>query len=88
MQTQLFHDCQQGPQETIDKFAQVLQKLYSRSYGGFFRGTPETEKVGQTVLASQFVAGLRPSLQAKVVGLDGKTDQLVLRAEFKEANNK
>ena len=58
--TQLFHDRRQGPQETVDDFAQDLRRLYSQVYAGFTRGTPEAEKVGQTVLASQFVAGLRP----------------------------
>ena len=51
-------------------------------------GTPEAEKVGQTVLASQFAADLRPHLQSKVVGMEGGLDQLVLRARFKEAKSK
>jgi hypothetical protein len=52
------------------------------------KGTPEAEKVGQTVLASQFVAGLRPNLQVKVVGMEGGMDQLVPRARFEEAKSK
>ena len=85
---QLFHDRRQGPQETVDDFAQDLWRLYSQAYAGFTRGTPEAEKVGQTVLASQFVAGLHPSLQAKIVGMDGDMDQLVLKVCFEEAKSK
>ena len=88
VQTQLFHDRRQGPQETVDDFAQDLRRQYSRAYARFTRGTPEAERVGQTVLASQFVAGLRPSLQAKVVGMESGMDQLVLRVRFEEAKSK
>ena len=88
MQTQLFHDRRQGPDESVDDFAQELRRLYSKAYARFTRGTPQAEKVGQAVLASQFVAGLRPGLQAKVVGMEGEMDQLVLRAHFEEAKNR
>ena len=88
VRTQLFHDRKQGPQESVDEFAQDLRDLYGKAYAGFTKGTPEAEKVGQTVLASQFVAGLRPSLQSKVVGMEGGMDQLVLKARFEEAKSK
>ena len=84
VQTQLFHDRRQGPQKTVDDFAQDLQRLYSQAYAGVTRGTPEAEKVEQTVLASQFVAGLRPNLQDNIVGM---VDQLVLKARFEEARS-
>ena len=85
MLTQLFQDRRQGPDESVDDFAQERRRLYSKAYAGFTGGTPEADKVGQTVLASQFVAGLRPGLQAKVVDMEGEMDQLVLRARFEEA---
>ena len=85
MQTQLFHDRRQGPRETVDDFAQELRKLY---YSAVTCGTPEAEKVGQTVLVSQFVAGLHPEVQVTVVGMDGMMDQLVLKARFGEAKGK
>ena len=88
VQTQLFHDRRQGPRETVDDFSQELRKLYSKAYSAVTRGTPEAEKVGQTVLVSQFVAGLRPELQVKVVGMDGTMDQLVLKARFEEEKGK
>ena len=78
VQTQHFHDRRQRPEETADEFTQDLRKLYSKAYSECTRGTLEAEKVGQTVLASQFVAGLHPCLQAKVVGMEGGMDQLVL----------
>lgn len=53
----------------------------------FHQRDSEAEGVGQTVLASQFVTGLLPSLQAKVVGME-RMHQLVLRAQFEEAKNK
>ena len=62
--------------------------LLRTSGDGFTRGTLEAEKVGQTILASQFVAGLCPSLQAKIVGMEGDMDQLVLKARFEEAKSK
>ena len=48
----MFHDRRQGPKETVDDFAQELWKLYSKAYAALTRGTPEAEKVGQTVLAN------------------------------------
>ena len=40
------------------------------------------------MLASQFVTGLRPELQSKVVGLEGNMDQLMMKACFEEAKGK
>ena len=40
------------------------------------------------MLASQFVTGLCPELQSKVVGLEGSMDQLVMKTRFEEAKNK
>ena len=44
--------------------------------------------MGQTVLVNQFVSGLRPELQAKIVGLDGSMDELITKAHFEEAKTK
>ena len=40
------------------------------------------------VLANKFISGLWPELQAKVVGMEGTMDALVLRARFEEAKAK
>ena len=37
------------------------------------------------ILASRFIAGLKPQLQAKLTGEEGSFDQLLSRARFKEA---
>ena len=46
---------------------------------------PTAQKVGQMVLVNQFVPGLCPELQAKVVGKEGGMDTLILKAHLEEA---
>ena len=41
--------------------------------------------MGQSVLANQFVSGLRSELKSKVVGFEGNLEQLLVKACFKEA---
>ena len=41
--------------------------------------------MGQSVLAYQFVAGLRPAFKAKLAGSEGKLEQLLPKAQFEEA---
>ena len=88
VQTQLFHSRRQGMKESVDDFAQELRKLHSKAYAATTYANPEAEKVGQMVLANQFISGLRPELQAKVVGMEGSMDALVLKARFEEAKAK
>ena len=45
VQTQLFHDRWQGPQESVDDFAQGLRTLYSQAYAGFTRGTQRLRRL-------------------------------------------
>ena len=88
METQVFHDRRQVPRETVDEFAQELRKLYANAYAPVTRGTRQEEEVGQHMLSSEFVTGLRPELQSTVVGLEGNMDQLVMKARFEEAKRK
>ena len=88
VQTQMFHERKQGAKETVDEFAQELRKLYTKAYSTVTSGVPQAEEVGQRVLTSQFVAGLRSELQAKVMGLDGTMDQIVMKARFEETKIK
>ena len=88
IQSQLFHDRQQKPKETVDEYAEALKKLFVKAYSNLARGGQEAEIMGQSVLANQFVAGLRPELKAKVVGSEGNMEQLLMKARFKEAKQK
>ena len=60
----------QGQKESVDDFALDLRKLHTRAYSAATCGNPEAEKVGQIVLVNQFVSGLWPELQAKLVGVE------------------
>ena len=84
----MFHDRVQGAKESVDEYAQALRKLFAKAYPSVLRGTSESNSMGQTVLANQFVAGLRPELKAKVVGTDGNIEQLLVKARFEEAKRK
>ena len=88
IQSQVFHDRQQGFKETVDEFAQDLKKLFARAYPGVSRGGPEAEKMGQSVLANKFIAGLRSDLKQKIVGTEGSFEQLLLKARFEEAKKR
>ena len=88
IQSQLFHDRQQKPKETVDEYAEALKKLFVKAYSNLARGGQEAESMGQSVLANQFVAGLRAQLKAKVVGSEGNLDQLLMKARFEEAKQK
>ena len=63
IQSQLFHDRQQKPKETVDEYAEALKKLFVKAYSSLARGGQEVETMGQSVLANQFVAGLRSELK-------------------------
>ena len=67
IQTQMFHDRVQGAKESVDEFAQSLRKLFSKAYATTVHGEPEANSMGQTVLANQFISGLRPELKKEVV---------------------
>ena len=88
VQSQLFHERRQGRKETADEFAQYLRRLFARAYAGVNRGGPEAEKMGQSVLANQFITGLRPELKGKIVGAEGTLDQLLCKVRFEEAKEK
>lgn len=44
--------------------------------------------MGQTVLSSQFVAGLRNEIKIKLAGMEGDMDQLLVCAHFEEAKQR
>ena len=85
IQSQRFHDRWQSTKESVDEFAQELKKLFRKAYFSLTKGGTEAEAMGQTVLANQFVSGLRSELKSKVVGFEGNLEQLLVRARFEEA---
>ena len=85
VQSSKFHERKQLPAETVDSYAQDLKKLYYRAYAGAQRGSKEAEAMGRSVLAYQFVAGLLPHLKSKLVGCDGRLEELLMKARFEEA---
>ena len=62
VKTQLFHNRQQGEKETVEQFVQDLRKLFNKANAQAAREGPQAEKMGQALLANQFVAGLHPDL--------------------------
>ena len=85
VQTSLFHDRKQVDSETVDTFAQDLRRLFHKAYPSSTRGGQEAEQIAQTVLTSQFVAGLHPNIKAKIAGTDGTLEELLTEARFEEA---
>ena len=85
--TSLFHDRKQKSGETVDQYAQELRRLHQKAYPESIRGSADAEKIGKTLLASQFVAGLRPDIKKAVTGSDqsGDTGRLLVKARFEEA---
>ena len=84
VQSSLFHDRKQT-NETVDEYAQDVRRLFYLAYPRAQQATQETEDLGRTVLAYQFVAGLKPNLKSKLAGVEGTFDQLLVKARFEEA---
>ena len=88
VQTSLFHERKQGPQETMDAYAQDLRQLFLKAYPSAHQGSKEAEEMGKSVLSSQFVSGLRSDLKSKIAGMEGDMDSLLIKARFEEAKAK
>ena len=69
----------------MDDYAQDLRRLFNRAYPSAQQGTSEVESMGRSVLAYQFVAGLRSDIKIKVSGTEGNFEQLLIKARFEEA---
>lgn len=85
VQSSLFHDRKQQPNEMVDEYAQDVRHLFYQAYPRAQQGTQETEAMGRSVLAYQFVAGLKPNLKLKLAGVEVTFDQLLDKARFEEA---
>ena len=85
VQSGLFHERKQKSKESVEEYAQDLNRLYQRAYPHSERGSADAERMGQTVLAYQFVAGLKPEIRLKVAGHEGSFEQLLTKARLEEA---
>ena len=85
VQSGLFHERKQKLKETVEEYAQDLNRLYQRAYPCSERGSADAERMGQTVLAYQFAAGLKPEIRVKVAGHEGSFEQLLMKARLEEA---
>ena len=84
VQSSLFHDWKQT-NETVDEYAQDVWRLFYQTYPRAQQGSQETEAMDCSVLAYQFVAGLKPNFKSKLAGVEGTFDQLLVKARFEEA---
>ena len=66
-----FHERKQGRKESVDTYAQELQRLLQRAYPNAVQGNTDAQEMGQAVLSSQFVGGLIPEIKRKIAYLEG-----------------
>lgn len=85
--TSLFHERRQKAEESVDSYAQELRRLYQKAYPESLQGSEDAEKIGKTLLASQFLSGLRTEIKRRVTGSEHSHDleQLLVKARFEEA---
>ena len=84
VQSSRFHERKQGHKESVDNYAQDLRRFYYHAYASSAI-TEEADRMGQSVLTYQFVAGLVGGLKSKLVGREGTFEQLLAAARFEEA---
>ena len=63
----------------------VYVKIFYKAYPRADQGSEETEGLGRSALAYQFVVGLIPTLRAKVTGVEHSIDELLVKAKSEEA---
>ena len=85
--TSLFHERKQGEGESVDQYAQALRRLHQKAYPESLQGSEDAERMGRTLLASQFVSGLKPAIKRSVTGSEQPNDieLLLTKARFEEA---
>ena len=79
VQSSRFHERRQRPGENVDSYAQDLRKLFHQAYGSAQSEGQGAEVMGHSVLAYQFVAGLKDVLKSKLVGKEGSFEELPAR---------
>ena len=84
-----FHERKQSRKESVDTYAQELQRLFQRAYPSAVRGNTDAQEMGQAVLSSQFVGGLVPEIKRKIAYLEGATfSELWQKARFEEVRQR
>ena len=69
VQTQLFHDRQQGPNEGVDENAEELKKLFAKAYAWVSRGKPEAEAMARLYWPTNVSQVCGQSSKARLLGL-------------------
>ena len=87
VQSSRFHERRQEQTESVDGYAQDLRRLFCKAYSSAEYGD-QSDAMAQSVLAYQFVSGLRSDLKTKLVGREGTFEQLLAAARFEEARFK
>ena len=85
VQSSRFHERRKGPKESVDDYAQDIQRLFHWVYASAQHEGVGAEAMGQSVLHHQFVAGLWTDLKVKVIGCTGPFEELLSKACFEEA---
>ena len=85
VQSSKFHERRQRADESVDNYAQDLRKLFHQAYSMAQDAGSGAETMGRSVLAYQFVAGLKDKLKSKLVGQSGSFEELLCKARFEEA---
>ena len=85
VQSSLFHDRRQGPNESIDVYTQELCTLFFCAYPQAQQGVSDTEHIACVMPASQFATGLKQEIEVKVAGVEGSFEKLLQIVKFEKA---
>ena len=89
LECSVFHERKQKSKESVDEYAQDLQRLFQKAYPKAALSSEDAQEMGQAVLSSQFVGGLSTDIKRKVAYLEGATfTELWLKARYEEARQK
>lgn len=69
-----------GNSSLLSQWIQEPKRLFYKTYPTTQQGSPEVDTMGRSVLYSQFIAGLSANLKAKVAGVEGDFEELLMKA--------
>ena len=82
IQMGMFYRRDQRENESVDAYMEELQILFKK---GFPKLVAQDEKEAEEQIAQRFIAGLRPELEERMIGLNGPMDGILAKARFEEA---